>query len=51
MQKLAQQLGFLSQRSRGELLRFQRHLSKKLLQEPMFADFAELERESASLRA
>ena len=37
--------------SRGELLSYQRYLpsSKKLLQEPMFADLAELQKEAQSL--
>ena len=53
MQKLARQFGFLPEDSTGNWLSFQRYLpsSRKLLQDPMFADFAELERESASLRS
>ncbi len=53
MQKLARQLGFLPQETVGEVLNFQRYLpsSKKLLQDPMFSDFAELKRETASLHS
>ena len=52
MQKLARQFGFLPERSEsGEWLSFQRYLpsTQKLLQEPIFSDFAQLHREELSL--
>ena len=53
MQKLARQLGFLPEHSKAdEWLSFQRYLpsSQKLLQEPIFSDFAQLHREEISLK-